>query len=72
MVRLDLICQNALSNAYRYRYVLVIVDFFSKLLVFVPLGNASAEAVPNAFVVYFLSKYGATGKIIRPCLFLIF
>lgn len=46
---LNLIGQYPLSNSESYRYVFVIVDYFSKLVDFVSLGNASDKPIADVF-----------------------
>lgn len=59
MVGIDLIGPYPASNPDRYRYVLVITDYFSKWSEFIPLKKASAQAVTKAFIENFVTRYGA-------------
>ena len=55
-VGIDLIGPYPLSNPNRYRFVLVITDYFSKWVEFVPLRKASTQDVATAFFESYISR----------------
>lgn len=74
-MKLDLIDPYTLSNTDRFRYVLIIVDYFHKWVELALVKKASAKTVASAFFYHLVSKYGAPLKVIRdngPVLFLVF
>ncbi|GFT59681.1 retrovirus-related Pol polyprotein from transposon 412 [Trichonephila clavipes] len=59
IVTLDLLGPYPASRPERYRFILVITDHFTKWSELIPLRKASAQAIANALLENYISRYGA-------------
>ncbi|GFU79701.1 retrovirus-related Pol polyprotein from transposon 297 [Trichonephila clavipes] len=64
IVTLDLLGPYPTSRPERYRFLLVITDHFTKWSELIPLRKASAQAIANALLENYLSRYGAPISLI--------
>ncbi|GFV84445.1 retrovirus-related Pol polyprotein from transposon 17.6 [Trichonephila clavipes] len=64
IVRLDLLGTYPASRPERYRFILVITHHFTKWSELIPLRKASNQAITNALLENYISRYGAPVSLI--------
>ncbi|GFT61255.1 transposon Ty3-I Gag-Pol polyprotein [Trichonephila clavipes] len=64
MVTLDLLGPYPTLRIKRYRYILVVIDHFSKCLEVIPLKKASAKIIAHTLLENYITRYGAPVKIV--------